>query len=281
MIIKLGQKGSTLVMSILILSAVVSTSILVGGIVFRELKLSNTSADSLNAYYASETGAEMALFRKLRAFGTSIPKSGRLDNSESSWSIVVSEGSSEISGILGQHQTKEVPLYSVGSDEPLANLGSAEVLFNGGGIMQWSLYSWDESKPVSFITRGTDIDRGALDSGTCVPRGDWACSIRLDSSDLDSSQKHVLRFRPFCKPGNLCSGNWDYQFYAYSSSMPPPNPGDAGLLVDVPIGFQVTSSGKSKAGKFNRFMEATIPLRGPVFGIFDYGIFSDKDLEQR
>lgn len=265
----LNQKGATLILGLLILSAVLATSILVAGIVFRELKLSFATADSSNAYYAAESGSEMALYRYFKINNKEAGEwKGELPEVGTRWITRSANTATKLAGTIGQHQTKEVPLYDIESDKPLSGLSSAEILWKGGGIMEYSLFGWNEDEPINFFTKSGEIKRGMMKASDCVsPGGDFDCKISF--SVLDQTKKYIVRFRPTCDSASsvLCSGSWDYEFKAYNFSG----------VMDIPIGYQIISSG-FKGDEFKRSLEAIVPLRGEAFGIFDYGIFSDMPL---
>ncbi len=70
--IKYKNKGSMLLMAILVLTGILSVSLISSNIVIKGLKMSNVQSGSTKAYFASETGIERALW-EVRKNGYSYP----------------------------------------------------------------------------------------------------------------------------------------------------------------------------------------------------------------
>lgn len=263
----MNSRGSTLIMGLLILSAVISTSILIGGIVFRELKVTFSISKSQNAFYAAESGSEMALYQWIKNGNVQFDE-GYLEDVDTIWNVKYQNSAINLSGDLGQHQTKEIPLYNVVDDEPLEGLSEASVYWSGGGRMEYSLFAWDENSEINFFTKGGEISRGVKNATSCISQGGYDCKISF--TNLDDTKKYIVRFRSMCDfTHGPCSNSWKYSFEAQNVF---------GEQIELPIGFIVTSTGES-AGEYRRRIESILPLRGETFGIFDYGIFSDDALK--
>ncbi len=263
----MNSRGSTLIIGLLILSAVISTSILIGGIVFRELGVAFSISKSQNAYYAAESGSEMVLYQWVKNGSVKFDK-GYLKDVDTVWGVKYQNSAINLSGDLGQHQTKEIPLYNVVDDEPLDGLHEATVYWGGGGRMEYSLFSWNDDEQISFFTKGGEISRGVMNATSCVSSGEYDCQISF--KNLDDTKKYVVRFRPMCDFSyGLCGNSWIYSFEALDTF---------GDQIELPIGFIATSTGESSS-EYRRKIESILPLRGETFGIFDYGIFSDEALK--
>lgn len=75
---RLGEKGITLLLVVVILSAVLSISIGIFGVIFGQLLISGEAGDSLRALYAADQGVERTLYRDRT--GRAVPEQGNLAN---------------------------------------------------------------------------------------------------------------------------------------------------------------------------------------------------------
>ena len=125
-----NRRGFTLLLASLVASLLLGVSIGIFNIVFKELLLTSSSKESQNAFYASDTGIECALYHdfKNRNFATSVPSSpsGTINcdsqNIAATW-IIVGDSNSAITtfnldGSSGLHcATVTVNKKSDGSTE--------------------------------------------------------------------------------------------------------------------------------------------------------------------
>lgn len=86
------RSGITLLLVILVLSALLSTSLGIYNVVFTELRLSGEIADSFVALYAADEAIERGLFEDRDAAPFCLPAPGRIANCYDSGWVTVTSG---------------------------------------------------------------------------------------------------------------------------------------------------------------------------------------------
>lgn len=270
------QRGIALVYVLLIVFLITAIAITISIIIINELRLTRTASDATLAYYAAESGIERGLYtvKRLRTDGTqtlqsavgviqglgdSLSNTTRYDNSESAAqsAIIQNQFIAQDRFIQADYYDFENPLNPVQITESL-------VISNAGNNpFSWAEVSWvawdehgtlGESAGARKIIGPTDLTIGwtipDLDTFDAIdPRG-YRIRIKALFGDLSS-----VTVTPYDQPNGAAGG---------------------GAIVDLPSLIEIKSIGEKSSLK--QALTATIPWKIPLFGLYDYVLFSEGEL---
>ncbi len=275
-----SQNGIALVYVLLIVFLITAIAITISIVVINELRLTRTASDATLAYYAAESGIERGLYmvKQLRADGTetlqsavtviqglsgSLTNNTRYDNNESSAqsAIIQNQFIAEDRFVQADYYDFEDPLDNI---PPANQITQSLVVSNAGNDpFSWAEVSWvawdangtlGESASARKIIGPTDLANGwtipNLDTFDSIdPRG-YRIRIKALFGDLSS-----ITVTPYDQPNGAAGG---------------------GAIVDLPSLLQIKSVGQKSS--FKQALTATIPWKIPLYGLYDYVLFSEGEL---
>lgn len=282
-----NKSGSVLLYSLLIISLITAIAIAVSVIVINELKLTSGAADATLAYYAAESGIERGLYtlKIMRNDGSSklsdavteissFPKGSEAafeNNADYSDEQTKSKTSEIINEEVKENQYIQADYYNV--EDPLSDSGVVSIVVKSGpddpapnpdpdtwAEVSWT--AWDSSG-----TLGTSTSAKKLIGPTDLqpdPPADIGWPITLDVFSTQSVTPVGYRLRIKALFGDL------------SSLTVTPYDGSNDPVTNLPSQIEIKSVGER--GKFKQSLTATVPWKIPLFGLYDYVLFSEGDI---
>ncbi len=277
-----NKSGSVLLYSLLIISLITAIAITVSIIVINEIKMTSGAANATLAYYAAESGIEKGLYavkvyRNDPAVDLGDAVSfiqGYTDNNtfvngtkysnEQTISKISKVGSEEIK----EHQYLQIDYYDIedplDQDPPSGNVmvKSIEVKNEGDNPFSWAEVSWtawdNQGELLTSITARKVI-------GPTDLAGEEGWPITLNTF---SGTPVGYRIRIKALFGDLSS----ISVAAFVDDERDVPLGDD----DLPSQLVIKSVGER--GKFKQSLTATVPWKIPLFGLYDYVLFSEESL---
>jgi hypothetical protein len=278
------QKGLTLVLALLLMTAIMAVSLALSTIIVREMRLSQNIKQSTIAYYGAESGLERALYEYYQVSPLyEIPSnlSGQVPvgfpgfDFIADWRLdsVVSE--TEVTANLAWEEgVKEVPLYNVVSGETWPNLSNVYISWNETGdqpkFIEWTLLYWEtEGGFVKLDPKleGAKTVKEIVDAKPVLNR-----TIRIPVSTLiGANTPALLRFKHVGAGGQGLRVNF---------TVTADDTAGTALAIGQETGIKVTGTSLQGQGDISRALQVTIPRKPPAFGVFDYLLFSDTGISK-
>lgn len=271
MCVNVKQRGTVLLMALLIMSGVLITAATLGTISVLTLRQGRLIDDSIGAFAAAESGAEQSLYQLRRLGNSTADLTGHPSHDSSavysgppltnggSWRRAVSSGESVIYASIPKDKNYELTLWD--PDDPLAPAGIESLKLDwsddcgGTSALEVMAVDWDPavggsgpfSADVAFHGTGPTLtflheSGGVIDNAFLAGR---AYRVRFRAKNCDVSDLGVTAW----------SGD------------------DAGgASVSLPSRLAVSSTGGF--GTARQAVEFRLPRLAPLSGAFDYAIFS-------
>jgi len=273
-----NEKGLVLLYALLVISFLTAIAITVSIIVVNELKQTIGATDATVAYYAAESGIERGLYTVKRrrsdakvSIGDAVMEiqgfGETMDESEAHYSTSGTKtGTSQIfHETVLKNDFTQVDYYDAESPlnpDPERQVRSLVIINEGDDPETWAEVSWTAwdtngqlgtSERARVVIGPTDLSNGwtisALDvfSGTFEPVG-YGVRIKPLFGDLSD-----LTVTPYNQEG----------------ANPP-------IVEDLPSQVEIKSIGT--LGTFKQALTARVPWKLPLFGLYDYVLFSEGDI---
>lgn len=281
-----NQEGQILAYTLLVVSLITAIAIAMSIIVMNEIRLTGSARDATLAYYAAESGIERGLYtvKLMRADGTSTLNDA-ITELQSYTDVSLSEndaeytdeGSSVMSTVVEHRVIREEDFLQVDYydlNDPLVASADEVVTVdiqngtvgNNPDDATWAEVSWtawDSSGELLTSTSAKKVlGHSDLEIDVLTERG-WQQSLAGAFSPSDPVG-YRLRVKPLF--GDLT----DF-------SLVPRKAGGSQLGAgDLPTQIQIKSVGTR--GKFKQSLTATIPWKVPLFGLYDYVLYSEGDI---
>ncbi|MBU1039448.1 hypothetical protein KKC17_04485 [Patescibacteria group bacterium] len=254
--------GMVLLLSLLVLAGVLVTSLTVGSLVLRQLRVSVVSDQSQAAYYAAESGLEQGLYlwrleqKKGADLVVSQSSSVVLAGNQATWwrSSVLSESSEIIT--LKKNDSRQIDLFNPeDSLDSAVKAQSIKLSWDNnvnscpGAGSEWLEVGW--SAWLGAATLDYDVERRYFSSSQAS-----GVVINLDPSFVN----YRLRLRA------LYSDVCDLTVQAFRQ------PNGVGEIYELPGRVIVTSVGR--LANTQQSLSVTLPALPPQAAVFDYAIFS-------
>lgn len=264
------KSGIVLLLALLILASVLATSLTVGSIVLRELRITHTSDRAVAAYYAAESGLEQGLYwwRADQQKGADLYVDANspniLSSNQSSWwrSSQVTENQLLMS--LKKDQSTQLDLFDI--TDPLSEANQAQSL----------VVSWD-GNPASCPGAGAEW----LEVAWAGWKGGLLSNINIEKRYYSNSNVWVNGARqefivnlPLTSVGYrvrlkaLFADVCDLRVTAYRKL-------DGGTEADIyPLPARLTINSTGQLVNTRQSLSVTVPMYAPAADIFDFTIMS-------
>ncbi|MCH7492963.1 hypothetical protein IID19_05280 [Patescibacteria group bacterium] len=276
MVLPNNNQGIVLIYSLLIIGLITAIALTMSIIIVNELKLTSSSTDATLAYYAAESGIEKGLYTvkikrndpgsnlagavgEIKNFAATLSNDSNFDNEKTVSKTAVIESRQIVEG-----QYVQADYYDF--DNPLAPVAgsvakSLVVTNTGNDPLTWVEVSWiawrangtlGESTAAKKIIGPTDLKSG------------WTIS----NLDVFGASFDPVGYRVRVKAlfGDLSS----------VSVTPYIELGGEGDQVNLPSTVEIIAIGEH--GSFKQSLTATVPWKIPLFGLYDYVLFSEESL---
>jgi len=295
-----SEKGQTLLLALLILAAVSATAIGFAILILNLIKGAENLDNSISAFYAAQSGLEKSLYKVKTNRQTGVGLDATLDDlkgiTKTNFTKENLEMEMDVDAIdkveesrtfsLAKDESEQVDFYD--PDDPFGGpsditkiwiswdnnpcafgqVGVIDYINCYGDGSEWVEISWvgwnqdgDSFENVEKIL----LDSNALTYYDSCPEESYL-SIRCKIEDLDPNPNMVF-YRVRIKA--LYDKVEDIEVKAMN---------DAYEFIDIPARVHIKTIGKF--GRTHQALSASMPWRIPVSGLFDYVIFSEKELRK-
>ncbi len=257
-----NQKGATVLMGLLLMAGLVTVGVSVSNVVISELEQAKNLDNSIVSFYASESGAEKALYnlRKENIY----PASGECDVTIGDVDCNIERISEKddlyITKIL-KDDFKEINLYDI--DAPLNDLNIRYLNIQGNGtvgtgaeILEVSWVGWDATGHWTANTTKRIYTHSNIDP-----------QINPGGISIDLYNTGITAFNPVAFKVRLKAVNSDVNNLVLSASDSFGNP------TEIPSEITMRIVGEYLGSK--RALQISVPPNAPLAGIFDYVLFSE------
>ncbi len=248
----------SLVLSLLVMSAILISVISAANIIFRELRLTGTGQRGIQSFYAAESGLEQALYA-FRVFGKTdltITQGNAVRIGSGQWWRQSSVTIKELDATLSQNDTKEIVLYDIDSGSQAESM-----------VVSWNTdpsycrradFAWMEIVQSYWTDAGTRSQRTLISPEEVQ---DCISQAKCPIVNFIGTYPYV-RLRALY--GDICNLN----VRAYEGA------DGSGAQFELPSQLEITSIGEM--GDTVQTLSVTVPTQAAQFNAFDYTIFSEK-----
>lgn len=275
------QQGSILLYSLLVISLLTAIAVTISIIVINELKLTSSAADASMAFYAADSGIERGLYTvSARRNDSSATLSQTLLEIQAMVELPYAfENLAKYSNGLSATKTSKISNEEVlqdhyiqadyyDGDSPLAPdanrlVHSVTIQNSASNPSSWAEVSWTAWDKNG--TLGTSDNARVVIGPTDLQNG-WSFDL-----DVFSSIPVGYRVRIRALFGDL--GGLSVTPYYLDTSVNPP---ELKEVTDLPSHIVIKSVGTR--GNFKQSLTATVPWKVPLFGLYDYVLYSEGDI---
>ncbi|MFA6098830.1 MAG: pilus assembly PilX N-terminal domain-containing protein [Patescibacteria group bacterium] len=280
MSLKNDNQGAVLLYALLIMSLITAIALTVSIIVVNELALTSTASNSTMAYYAAESGIERGLFtvKIMRADNSNnltqtvtaiLAQADNFSSVQSNNASYSNAGTSKKSTQIENENILEnkyvqADYYDIDNSlNPLFTVESIRIINEGDNLGSWadvSWTAWNENGLLGYSDRArriigpTDLKMVNgypinLNVFTDITPTGYRLRIKAMSGDLSD-----LTVTPFKQPNGVDPLSAD----------------------DLPSQILIKSVGTR--GNFKQSLTAQVPWKVPLFGLYDYVLFSEGEI---
>ena len=286
-----NQQGSILLYSLIIISLITAISITVSIIVVNQIKLTSGAANGTQAYYAAESGIEKGLFaiRVMRddpdfyldkaseQAKSAIPIIQSYDgnNFVNKASFDISQASAITPKIVDQeikeNEYVQIDYYDV--DDPLS-ASTSEVAYitvqnSGNNPASWAEVSWTAWDSIGALLNSTSAKRVIGPSDLSRVNGWTIPALDVFPGDPVGYRVRIKALKAIPTPTDTEPGD-------LSSVTVTPYDINGDEVFDLPSQVEIKSIGER--GGFKQSLVALVPWKLPLFGLYDYVLFSESDI---
>lgn len=253
-----GRSGNVLIYALLIIAAVLSTTIVISNLVQSSLKETRYVASAGAAYYAAESGLEKALYniRKIDF----LPKDGDCHVGFDCELSVDDKATAELSLNLKKNDTIQFDLFSLEDNSLSDNAESMGLTWDGDDTwLEVSLAVWDKGGVIDWQTQSAPFVKDDL-----------------------NVQKYLYSSGPAIN--NALSANKNYRvrvkaLYGEAQNLKI-KLSNADNLLGAPLAFPNFLKIKTVGSDHNstQTIKAEMPRFSPLGGVFDYVLFSEEKI---
>jgi hypothetical protein len=249
-----AQKGTVLLLALLIMTSVIITSAGLGSLILSSLQQTRIIDNAMIAYYAAESGVEQALYQTRRLAAPPGTVASQVLGNGASWNRIVAGSERTIYATIPENSLYEVALFDPDAEDSALTTPIRVIEVNWPAacdgpcpILHATLVSWQPQNPIIW-------DPNAVVYKFTAP----PALLTLDTNKL-----YKLRLR--AEKNDM----EQVRIKAYQ---------DDGLTqeADLPGRIVITSVGEH-VGVRQRVV-ASVPRRTPLSGVYDFVIFSECSL---
>ena len=259
-----NQKGSTILMMLLIIGTVTPISLFVSRIILNDLLTSRNIDSSALAYYASESGIEKSLYAiRKDDYGVEYLKSsssynsGSLENN-STWYLDLNKcvgSKSEINiNEIKKEKSYQVDLYNPDDSLTSQSIRSIRIEWDGDPASKLEV-TWSSWKNGNFAA---NTDKRFF--------GNTESPVIINLSTIENNAANIYRLRLKALYNNL--NNINLKAYSLDDGL--------GEQTNIPSIITLKSIGEFSNNK--QAVQVEMSRRSPVSGIWDFVIFSQQDI---
>lgn len=260
-----NQKGSTLLISILVLAIVIAASLSLATLQVAEVKRSGLMGRSVQAYYTAEEGLEAnirAVLQDSNHPSDADYQDAAAKNAQYRASIHETENSSR-GGFLEQDQTAELSI--INHDATITNVvinsHYTGVLAPDGQFLEVTIIRWPQS---------------GLFNGAAIKNEEHLYPVNVTDLTFDvagGTQNYRFRIKPYC-PKGCPDGVVTYTFQ--TKGLGPLGSG----ITDHPLPDQAVIQSTGRYGKVKRAVTTEMVIYPQAMDIFNYVLFSNDDIKK-
>ncbi len=234
-----------MLLAVLIMASVVTASIGLGSLIMSSLRQTRSIDNSTMAYYAAETGSELALFESRRQgiLPASFASAVALGNG-ASWTRIVTSTEKKLYMNIAQDSSVQLDLFDLDNPAVTTGIDRVEIAWTGAGTLRYTAIPWTPGASFSW-------DQNTVTSNKFGSPADIG---------LDPSKLYSLRLRAV---GATLS---DVVITAYAGAVEADMPG------------RVSINAQGSYGTTQQKMNVSVPRNAPLSGIYDFVIFSECSL---
>ncbi len=262
-----NQRGSTILMILLIIGTVTPISLFISRIILNDLLTSRNIDSSTIAYYASESGIEKNLYAiRKNDYGVEYLKSNSFYNSgflgnDSIWYLdldncVGSKSEINISEII-KDNSYQVDLYNPDDSLTSQNIRSIRIDWSGDPSSRLEV-TWSSWKNGNFTANTNKRFFGNTESPVIV-----------NLSTIENNAANIYRLRLKALYNNI--NNINLKAYSLDDGL--------GEQTNIPSIITLKSIGEFSNNK--QAVKIEMRRRSPVSGVWDFVIFSQEDIVKR
>ncbi len=290
-----NQSGSILLYSLIVISLITAIAIIISVIVVNEIKLTSAASNGVQAYYAAESGIEQGLFavkifrnnqedtlEEVRNLILSY-EDNNFENNASYKNIQTDILTSKVeNAFVKENDFIQIEYYDVNDPlDPSVNVVGITVKNSGDDPATWAEVSWTAWDSNGVL--GTSNTAKKFIGPTDLARvNGWPINNLdvFDSDPVSGFDGTPVGYRVRIKalkaiPTATGEGNLSSLTVIPYDGTPPPL-GASHEVTDLPTQLVIKSVGERN--NFKQSLTATVPWNLPLFGLYDYVLFSEGEI---
>jgi len=263
------NRGSILLLAMMVMAGIVTVSLGTATLVISEIQQSLKLDQAVVAYYAAESGVERSLFqaRKKTFNPEALSALSKILANNAEYQLVASSTENVLYATLTEDESYQLDLYEPNSfsqlDNPIKSIG-----LSWDGAASWLEINWSCWNTTGNLgnPRSSYLPRPAgtvyinlYESPSCI-----LYRVRLIARQAAANNIQIRAYNEL-DPAAIC-GN-------------PPTACQASIPSRVRIkGIGQYPAGSDKASR--QAILVTMPQKSPIYGLYDYVIFSDEEIKK-
>lgn len=274
-----NQRGTALLLSLLVMTGLVITGVTLGTIVISEIRQSKQIDNAVVAYYAAESGAEHLVFnwRDTRDNGL-FTNPDCNENSDVGWKCsMLTASTSQLVFSLGQLETEQIPLYLANQLNIPSEVESMRITWQDADLtnlaepwLEVTLIGWSAND--TLVNYQQDVEQNPngrikkIFKCSYPVLGNPGCDIIM-MNDFNKGDSYIVRIRPLYDAVEQVT----VSFYNYDNGVQQKDLGSYIKAAD----FTGTYNGIKQAVRIQ------FPVVDPSSSLFDFVFFSEESLLKR
>ncbi|MDP2684074.1 MAG: hypothetical protein Q8P20_03370 [bacterium] len=294
-----NQSGSVLLYSLLVISLITAIAIIISIIVVNEIKLTSAASNGIQSYYAAESGIESGLYAmKIIRNDQSITldqavidignlNGTNFENNASYDNLQTKSITSKVENVeVKENDYIQIEYYDVNNPlNPSYEVVGITVRNSGNNPATWAEVSWTAWDNQGIL--GTSIDAKKFIGPSDLARTNGWPINELDVFEADplplgtGFDGNPVGYRVRVKalkaiPTAIGNGDLSSLTVIPYDGVPPPLDPSSNEVTNLPSQLVIKSIGERN--NFKQSLTATVPWNLPLFGLYDYVLFSESDI---
>lgn len=302
---KKNQSGMVLILAILIIAAVLATTVVFSNLIVSEIRQSRLIDQSIQSYYLAESGAERALYetrRKEAVKPVDCPKiqSGSTCQSNGYCSGTsnavpcISENEGDLTGLAGQWgidvtNERQVSIFlNIGESFQIDLFNPYQVAGFETGMESFEVTGDPGSELSAELSNVTWLVGGTLDCNPdvftppkpAITRGDiiinsggtsgYLVNVYTGDPSINPSCSYILRVSNTILP-KATAGQFDLSIFSKAVDVDP-------IADKIDIPSRLIINAQADYGSSHQELKVRTPIRPPLSGLYDFVIFSEEEI---